>query len=160
MVSVPLEAYCTWCSCICLWEREWWLISYVWHKARKTDRTWGKHSQSFRAKHKELSCCFPLLFWPLVDPTNQQGSVMTSNLASISSLLPTDLSFRTTEEGNNKWYSLSQMSIPSSLHCCCHPKRENCTVWSSQDFAEVFRMQQRSSLCVCSENNAETQSYF
>ncbi len=52
----------------------------------------------------------PLL--TLVDPTNQQGSVLTSNLASISSLLPTDLSFRTTEGGNNKWYSLCQMSKP------------------------------------------------
>lgn len=122
-MAVPLGPYCTWCSCFCLWESTWRPISYVRHKARKTDRTWGKRSQSFRAKHKELSCCFPLLFWPLVDPTNQQGSVVTSNLASISSLLPTDLSFRTTEGGNNKWYSLCQMSKASSSHCCSPPKK-------------------------------------
>lgn len=152
--------YRTWCSCFCLWENTWRPISYVRHKAKKTDRTGGKHSQSFRAKHKELSCCFPLLFWPLVDPTNQQGSVVTSNLASISSLLPTGLSFGTTEGGNNKWYSLCQMSKTSSSHCCCLPKRANYTVWSSLDFAEVLQMQQWSSLCVCSENNAEIQSYF
>lgn len=118
--TVPLGAYCTcWhCSCYCLWECAWRLISFVRHKVGKTDMTWGKHSHSFAAKHKEPSCCFPLLFWPLLDPTNQQGSVVTSNLASVSRLLPTDLSFRTTEGGNNKWYSLSQMSKASSSHCC------------------------------------------
>lgn len=83
---------------------------------------WGKHALS---KAQKPSCCCPVDGWPLVDLTNQQGSVVTFNLASVSSLLPPDLCFRTTEGGNNMWYGLSQMSKAtlSSSSCCCPSRR-------------------------------------